>query len=120
MARPQEPGKGYELILPPTLEMTLLPPDHALEDTFLLPCYIEWIDSAGYSGWRDQEDVDRLNPYRCRTLAFIVQETEEAIIVTHTETYGIDASFTKLYHDLFSIPRRAIVRLVRLCVEPTL
>ena len=95
--------------------MTILPHDRLPEDTFLLPCYIEWLDSAGYSGWRDQEDIVRLSPYRCRTMCFLVKETEEHVIITHTETYGIDDSFKKMHYALFSIPRCAIIRLVRFC-----
>ena len=95
--------------------MTILPPDRVSEDTFLVPCYIEWLDSAGYSGWRDQGDIARLTPYRCRTMCFLVKETEEHVIITHTETYGTDTSFKKMYSDLFSIPRCAIQRLVRFC-----
>ena len=101
-----------------TLGMMILPPDRAAADIFLLPCYIEWLDSAGYTGWRDQEEVALLAPYRCRTTAFIVQETEEHLIITHTETYGIDPSFKKMYHDLLLIPRCAIRRLVRFCEAP--
>lgn len=95
--------------------MMILPADRVPADTLLRPCYIEWLDSAGYSGWRDQEDVARLTPYRCRTMCFLVCETEDHLIVTHTETYCVDAAFKKIYHDLFSIPRCAIQRLVRFC-----
>ena len=103
------------MTLPPTLEMMILPSDRREHDTFLTPCYIEWLDSASYSGWRDREDVDHLTPYRCRTMCFLVKETEEHVIVTHTETYGTDASFKKMYLDLLTIPKCVIQRLVRFC-----
>lgn len=78
-------------------------------DTYLPGLYLEWIDSASFDGWRDLDDVGRLTPYRCRTLCLLVQETEEHLIVTHSETYGEGKSFRKMFSGLLSIPKCAVM-----------
>src|SRR5712691_8574851 len=71
--------------------------------------YLEWIDSAGYSGWRDDDDISKLVPYTCRTIGLLIRDTDEAYIVGTTETVDMeDAGFSKCYHGIISIPKVAV------------
>jgi hypothetical protein len=79
-------------------------------DTFLPVVYLEWIDSASYSSWQDVGEAEDLTPYYCRSFGLLVRETEEALVITHTETYGLGKGFRKMCEGLLSIPTRAITR----------
>lgn len=93
--------------------MPLSRPSQATKDEALCPrIYLEWVDSGSYDGWRTQEEVDELSPYLCRSCALLIKETPFHLVVAHSETYGIDASFKKMYVGVISIPKAAIMRRV--------
>lgn len=86
------------------------PNDASADDILHETVYIEWIDSSSYNGWRDQDEVDALTPYFCRTFALLIRETPHHVIIAHSETYGNDETFKKMYLGTLSIPKKAIIR----------
>ena len=92
---------------------TCLPSNAKDGDTFLSPIYLEWIDSASFSSWQDLDKVHELEPYYCRSFALLVRETDEALVITNTETYGLGSGFVKMFNGALSIPRRAVTREIR-------
>ena len=49
------------------------------------PYYIEWWDACTEHGWMDLEELNKDNNLtKCVTLGFIVKESKQAIVVSHT------------------------------------
>jgi len=61
--------------------------------------YIEWIDAYSTDGWTSYTDVfkESLNAF-CKTNAFYVGETENFIIVSHTQGSTKDNSLMGVLH----------------------
>lgn len=70
--------------------------------------YLEWIDTAGPEGWSFSTPSVAL----CKTVAFVLEETEDAIIVTPTIARPKDHKESS-YHAPMAIPKCSIKRDIR-------
>ena len=74
--------------------------------------YLEWLDSAGYEGWQDNDTACSCTPYHCRTAAFLLYVDDLHYVITQSETvFSDDAGFDQKYHGLFSIPKSAVTHI---------
>ncbi len=73
-----------------------------LEKLSSRPVYIEWLDSQSTDGW---SNPDRDHDLRCRSLGFLVRESDESVTVA-TNVSAIEDVCNQM-----TIPRIAITRL---------
>jgi hypothetical protein len=74
---------------------------------------VEWVDSAGHDGWRDQaEAADLLPRLGCRVAGYLVHDEPEGIVVA----LGIGGHGQ--YLAAMGIPRAAITKLTRPPAKP--
>lgn len=55
---------------------------------------VKWSDSASYRGWRSEEEVKKLRPLSCTTIGFLIDETDEFIVLSQTVADDGDLSET--------------------------
>lgn len=46
--------------------------------------YLEWMDAVNASGWHDSDEVNKLTVHDCRTIGYVVKETDREIVVAST------------------------------------
>jgi hypothetical protein len=69
--------------------------------------YVEWIDSCTTSGWCGDEQIENAgNSLHCRTVGFLVKETDSAIVLALNNAYGDRVRCP--FGDLMTIPKIAI------------
>lgn len=59
-------------------------------DKYLKLVYVEWLDHASFteSTWREADEYEDLNPATCKTIGWILRETEDMIILVQTIHYS--------------------------------
>ena len=73
--------------------------------------YVEWIDSAGYPGWRSLEDIQReATPIVIESVGWVVAENDKSItLVSHVHKDIPEQSENVRYgNDALTIPKIAI------------
>jgi len=75
------------------------------------PIWVEWVDSAGSSGWQTPHEPELM---RCQTLGWLVSENKEQITVALNGVF--DGSSRLPFGELITIPKCAVVRRARVKV----
>ena len=83
------------------------------------PMYrVEWMDIAGYKGWRDIEDVPSYNPLPCVTVGHLVESKPTQITMALTLTHGsvevADEDAITTAGDVMVIPTTNVRRMTKL------
>lgn len=68
---------------------------------------VDWVDSAGKSGWDDPEAHQKLPPYRCRSVGFLVRNDDTSVIVAQSLTCPT-AGYEDRMADSIVIPKAAV------------
>lgn len=68
---------------------------------------VDWVDSAGKSGWDEPKAHQDLPPYRCRSVGFLVKDSDGVVIVAQSLTHPMDAYEPRMA-DSIAIPRCAV------------
>lgn len=71
---------------------------------------VEWNDSSTYSGWTSVENkkvmANTPDGMLCRTVGYLIEETDSYFLVSHTLTYTPDE--ITLASDTIQIPKGAV------------
>ena len=72
---------------------------------------VEWVDSSGTGGWQPLTQVVKMEPDRCISVGFVVNETDKYVTLIQSFTNRKDSTTDEADHAL-TIPKRAITRIV--------
>ena len=70
--------------------------------------YVEWLDSAGTSGWIRDTEFPELEAVVCCTLGFIVKESKTSLVLALN--YNTAPHTSGRFGEAMSIPKVAILR----------
>lgn len=68
---------------------------------------VDWVDSAGKSGWDDPINHQSLPPYRCRSVGLLVKDSDGILILAQSLTHAMDRYEPRMA-DSIAIPRAAV------------
>mgnify|MGYP001594112815 CR=1 FL=1 len=77
--------------------------------------YIEWTDSAGRAHWHDISAAKKLTPDSCKTIGFVLNETDDYIVVIQSHTNREDEAENQADNAL-CIPKSAVSYMTALFV----
>jgi len=73
---------------------------------------IYWWDPTGHSQWMKMEDVDKLEPARCVTVAQVIREDKNFIVTaaSHSNVEGCETEFA----DITIIPKGCVKQRIKM------
>lgn len=80
------------------------------------PVFLEWYDSAGMYGWVNLSEAQGLASYRCSTLGFVIEETDDVLTISQSYS-AAEPDYEQRVFGVFTIPKVAILK--RFAVRPT-
>jgi hypothetical protein len=55
-----------------------------IDKSKLIPVYLEWLDHAALHGWIEADELEHMHPVMNHTIGWIVNETEDYVVVSTT------------------------------------
>ena len=76
--------------------------------------YVEWIDSTSLHGWNSPAEAKALKSDPCRTVGFLLQETDDAVTLVMSHTSRDEENGRESMANAVVIPKFAVTN--RSCV----
>ena len=70
------------------------------------PIYVEWVDSAGTSGWSNKEEL-HTHALKCRSVGWLIEENDECLIICLNHAIP---PVNREYGEVVTIPKVAVTK----------